>query len=139
MSGKKYTSLLNGKPIEKFNFLQPKLQNYFGILKKRIVCNYEIPDHYLFPDRYIGVKTIDFKAGVELKIQQIAMTMMGFLSKYHFISSWKFFIPLILLANRFLSIFGSDHGLFFVIFYFEFYLICLKLFHRSRLENYLIN
>jgi hypothetical protein len=109
--GKPYKVLKNGEWRSTYGYLNMKLQTFLGLHTSRIVSDFNVPDLTLLPQKYPSLKTVDFKAGVELKLQQLGMTWMGWLTKNRIFSAWSklgsiAFEP----VRRFFAIFGGEEG-----------------------------
>lgn len=90
-------------------------QLHVGIpLGKRWLANVDIPDLELFPERYNGVNTVRFQAGLELGLLHNTMALMALLTKAGLVNNWaKYTHPILRLSHLFDG-FGTDLGGMFV-------------------------
>ena len=72
------------------------------------VC--DVPDLALFPERYGGVRTVNFYAGAELRLLHAAIWALGWLVRARVMASAAWLAPLATVAAGWLNMFGSDRS-----------------------------
>jgi len=82
----------------------------FARLRSRFGALCDIPDLTLFPKRYIGVKTVIFRAALEVGLAQRAFAVMAFLRRIHLLPRLNHFARLIHAASRPFDLLGTKLG-----------------------------
>lgn len=77
-TGKGFSTIQRGKPLQIFGWQGLKARRY-SQLGWRLLGNCDIPDLALFPDRYPGIKTIRFYAGLEIPFIHITLWSLSWL------------------------------------------------------------
>jgi saccharopine dehydrogenase-like NADP-dependent oxidoreductase len=102
-------------------WIDARLQNVYGWcdatrysypapVAGRWLSRCDVPDLELFPTRYAGVKTVTFRAGLELAPLHIGMCTLAWLKRMGLISDWaRYAQPLHRIGNL-CKRFGSDSG-----------------------------
>jgi Saccharopine dehydrogenase NADP binding domain len=75
-------------------------------------CN--VPDLTLFPNRYTDVRTVDFKAGVEVSLFHFGLWALSWGSRWGLIRRPEMLTGGLLAAKRYMGFLGSDIGGMFV-------------------------
>jgi saccharopine dehydrogenase-like NADP-dependent oxidoreductase len=70
----------------------------------------DVPDPLLFPVRYGGVKTVTFRAGLELRALHAGMNVLAFLRRRGLIRDWSRYAPPLKKISDGCKYFGSDAG-----------------------------
>lgn len=111
-AGKAFTTLINGKMTEVFGWLGLKSRKFWG-LNQRLLCNCDIPDLAIFPKRYPTLKTIRFKAGLEIKILHLILTFLSSLVRLKIIKSLQSWAKIMVKISYLFDPFGkSDSGFY---------------------------
>jgi hypothetical protein len=84
--------------------------DFGGPVGRRWLANVDIPDLELFPDRYAGVRTVHFQAGLELPLLHHCMVAMAGLAKAGVVADWSPWAAAMLKARQPLMAFGTDIG-----------------------------
>lgn len=75
-AGKPFKTLINGSMKEVYGWMDIKWRHFWN-LNLRGLSNCDIPDLEIFPKRYPSLKTIRFRAGLELKTLQISLAFLS--------------------------------------------------------------
>jgi saccharopine dehydrogenase-like NADP-dependent oxidoreductase len=113
-AGKPFTTLVNGKMTEVFGWLGLKSRKFWG-LNQRLLCNCDIPDLAIFPARYPTLKTIIFKAGLELKILHLILTFLSALVRLKIIKSLQPWAKMMVKISFLFDPFGKSNSGFYMI------------------------
>ncbi|WP_288129240.1 saccharopine dehydrogenase NADP-binding domain-containing protein [Microbulbifer sp.] len=109
-TGHPFTVLREGKWVEQYGWMDPRRLNFGKVIGKRWLANIDIPDLELFPDRYPGIKSVNFQAGIELPLIHFSMVFMAQLAKLGLVKSWESLtVPIFRFSELFKS-FGTDVG-----------------------------
>jgi len=76
----------------------------------RLAAACDVPDLELFPQRYPGVRTVEFRAAPELGIQTLAIALMAFLRRAGLPLPLERWAGLVNHAASLLDRFGTDRG-----------------------------
>ncbi|MGH8807956.1 MAG: saccharopine dehydrogenase NADP-binding domain-containing protein [Noviherbaspirillum sp.] len=76
----------------------------------RWFANCDIPDLRLFPQRYPGVRSVIFRAGLELPILHLGTWMMSWLSRYGLVRNWADYASGLKKASECFLRYGSTRG-----------------------------
>ena len=113
-AGKPFKTLQNGKMVEIFGWLGLKVRKLWG-LNYRLLCNCDIPDLAIFPKRYPTLKTINFKAGLELKILHLILTFLSFLVRLKIIKSLQPWAKFMVKISYLFDPFGKSNSGFYML------------------------
>jgi saccharopine dehydrogenase-like NADP-dependent oxidoreductase len=93
-----------------YGWLGLKRYRYPAPVGTRWLSYCDVPDLELFPARYPGLKTIDFRAGLELPLLHLGMSAMALCKRLGLVRDWsRYALPLKKLSDS-LRRFGSDAG-----------------------------
>ena len=109
-TGHGFPVLEQGEWGEKFGWMSPRKLNFGNGIGKRWLANVDVPDLELLPQRYSGVQTVNFQAGLELPFLHFGMVFMAFLAKRNFVKDWSIFTPFIFKSSEIFKCFGTDTG-----------------------------
>lgn len=117
--GHPFTCWRNGDWSKAYSWQELRRYDYnkalgFKKLGKRSLANVDIPDLELFPERYAGVNTVKFGAGVELRGLHYLLCLMSWLSRLRLIWSWGFCASVINRISHWFDWMGSDVGGMFI-------------------------
>jgi saccharopine dehydrogenase-like NADP-dependent oxidoreductase len=112
-AGKAFSRLKNGEMEDVYGWLGLERRLFWG-LGQRLLGYCDIPDLALFPKRYPDVKTITFKAGLELKILQIGLWMMAGLHRYKLFPQPALFSKMLLKMAALFDFLGQDNSGFYM-------------------------
>ena len=107
--GKTYKTLQNGKPVDIIGW-QDITPVTFPNVGKRYVSNCDIPDLELFPKLYPSLKTINFKAGLELDLFQFSLLGMSYMTQLGLVKNWSNFASTLKTMSEWFINMGSTRG-----------------------------
>lgn len=93
-----------------YGWMDSRYRDFGGVVGRRLVANVDIPDLELFPERYKGVDTVRFQAGLELPFLHHTMEIMAWLAKIRVVADWSVFARLIVKMSEWFIGFGTDTG-----------------------------
>jgi len=107
--GMPFQVLVGGKWATKYGWQDMKTQRYPDLgLRLSGAC--DVPDLGLLPEYIDGVDTVTFHASLEAKWEQIALWLMGWLTRAGVIKTWDRFVPTFQwMYDRLINL-GSDVG-----------------------------
>jgi NAD(P)-dependent dehydrogenase (short-subunit alcohol dehydrogenase family) len=108
-AGKPFKWLKDGAPVDAWGWQELRRLHFTGV-GTRWAAACDVPDLELFPARYPGVKTVQFRAALELGIQHFALWLLAVVRRGRIplpIERWAG--PLNRLASL-LDVFGSEKG-----------------------------
>ncbi len=112
-AGKPFYTLINGENKEVYGWLGLGWRKFWGLgLRPMGYC--DIPDLSIFPQRYPGLKNIQFKAGLEIKIIHLTLTGLAYLVKMGWIKSLQAYAKVLLRLSHFFDMFGTDDSGFYM-------------------------
>lgn len=101
--------LVGGKWVTRYGWQDMKTQRYPDLgLRLSGAC--DVPDLSLLPEYVDGVDTVTFHASLEAKWEQIALWLMGWLTRAGAVKTWDRFVPAFQWMNDRLINLGSDVG-----------------------------
>ena len=109
-TGHPFSVLNQGKWVEIFGWMNPRKLDFGKTIGKRWLANIDIPDLELFPQRYRGVSSVKFQAGLELPILHFGMVAMAFLAKVGIVKNWAPLTNPIFNTSELFKRFGTDTG-----------------------------
>ena len=112
-AGKPIQTLIDGQMQNVYGWLGLKWRRFWG-LNLRSLGNCDVPDLELFPERYPNIKTIRFRAGLELKLLHLCLWAMSGLVKLRVLPSLQPLAPLLLKVSFLFDIFGKDDSGFYI-------------------------
>lgn len=113
-AGRPFTTLIEGKKIDIFGWLDLKFYKFWG-LGWRPLGNCNVPDLEIFPSRYPDLKTIRFRAGIEIKMLHIGLFLLSWLVRLRLICSLKFAAKTLLKVSRLFDLIGKDDSGFYML------------------------
>lgn len=108
-----------GAPINIWRDSKPAIvYGWFGAIRYKFpdpvgvrwLSDCDVPDLELFPQRYHSVKSVRFRAGLELPLLQGGMVVMSALRRLGCITNWSRYALPLKNASEWFRLFGSDHG-----------------------------
>ncbi|MBQ0732203.1 MAG: saccharopine dehydrogenase, partial [Oleispira antarctica] len=109
-TGHPFNVLNDGQWIKRYGWMSARRLNFGKVIGRRWLANIDIPDLELLPNRYKGVKTVSFQAGLELPLLHLGMVFMALLAKIGLIKDWSIFTRLIFNASEIFKRLGTDTG-----------------------------
>lgn len=107
--GKPFPALLDGEWVTLHGWQNMKTQRY-PALGFRLSAACDVPDLGVFPESIDGLRTVTFHAALEAKWEQLALWLMGGLTRLRIIKDWSRFVPAFLWVSDRLIKLGSDTG-----------------------------
>ncbi len=112
-AGKPFETLIGGEMQTVYGW-QDLVRRSFGQLGKRWLANCDVPDLSLFPKRYKDLKTIRFRAGLEVPLLQLGFWGLTWLVRVGLIRNMAALAPPMLRLSRLFDPFGSDTSGFYM-------------------------
>ncbi len=110
-AGKPFTTKINGIMKTIFGWQDLTARKY-PELGWRLLGNCDIPDLALFPLRYPGIKTIRFRAGLEVPLLHMGLWMLSWLVRQGLVKTLRpLALPFHKIASLF-NVFGTDRSAF---------------------------
>lgn len=109
-TGRPFRVLQQGRWVERHGWMNPRRLDFGGPVGRRWLANIDIPDLELFPERYPGVQSVRFQAGLELPVLHHIMVALAGLARVRLVDSWSGWGRRMLRARQPLMAFGSDVG-----------------------------
>lgn len=113
--GRPIAVLRDGRPNTVYGW-QGLSQHVFPVLGKRWLGHCDIPDLTLFPQRYPSLKTIDFRAGVEVPLFHFSLWLLSWMVRWRLLSRLAALATSMLAVKRRLDWLGTDKGGMFMTF-----------------------
>lgn len=107
--GKPFQVLSNGNWVTMHGWQNMKMQHY-PALGSRWSAACDVPDLGLLPGYVPECETVTFHAALEAKWEQIALWLMGWLTRMHIVRDWDKLLPLFRWMSSRLINLGSDTG-----------------------------
>jgi len=107
--GKPFTMLVDGDWTSMYGWQDLRIQRY-PRLGTRLSGACDVPDLGLLPTYVPGVRTVTFHAALEASWEQIALWLMGWLTRFHLVLNWGRFAPAFKRLSDRLNRLGSDTG-----------------------------
>lgn len=112
-AGKPFKTLIGGEMQIVHGWQGLKYHKFSG-LGRRPLGYCDIPDLQLFPARYPGLRTLEFRAGTELSALHLGLWLLSWPVRWHVVKSLDpLAAPLLKLAKKF-DIFGTDRSGFYM-------------------------
>ncbi|MFK7903016.1 MAG: saccharopine dehydrogenase family protein [Nitratireductor sp.] len=112
-AGKPFTTLIDGEMQNVYGWLGLKWRHFWR-LNLRPLGNCDIPDLELFPKRYKDLKTIRFRAGLELKVLHLCLVALSSLVRFGVLSSLQPLSKLLLRISFLFDWMGKDDSGFYM-------------------------
>ncbi|MDH4560814.1 saccharopine dehydrogenase NADP-binding domain-containing protein [Pseudomonas sp. BN411] len=109
-TGHPFPALDDGRWRDRHGWMDARRIDFGGSVGRRWLANVDIPDLELFPERYAGVRTVHFQAGLELPLLHHCMVAMAGLAKAGVVADWSPWAAAMLKARQPLMAFGTDIG-----------------------------
>jgi len=109
-TGHPFTTWVNSRWVEVYGWMDSIVQDFGTPIGKRHLANIDIPDLELFPERYEGLETLRFRAGLELAPMHKFMGFMAWMAKKKIIKSWAPFARMSVIVSNWFYRFGTDIG-----------------------------
>ena len=109
-TGRPFKVLEHGEWQNRYGWMSPRKVTFVGPVGTRWLANVDIPDLELFPQRYQGVQTVRFQAGLELRFLHFVMVGMAFLAKLGIVRNWAPLAKPVFKTSELFASFGSDVG-----------------------------
>lgn len=109
-TGHPFKVLNAGEWVNRYGWMSARKLNFGHVIGTRWLANIDIPDLELLPERYLGVKTVNFQAGLELPFLHLGMVLMALLAKIGLVKNWSILTRLIFNSSEILKNFGTDTG-----------------------------
>ncbi len=106
--GKPVPVLRDGEWTTEYGWRHLRWIDHPACARRAAIC--DVPDLWLFPDRYPGVKTVTFHAGLELAWQQWGMWSMAWLARLRLVADWSAHAGFFARLSTCLVSLGSDVG-----------------------------
>ena len=107
--GQPFQVLVDGDWVTKYGWQDLRTQHY-PALGSRMSGTCDVPDLSLLPDYVVGTRTVTFHAALEASWEQLALWLMGWLTRMHIVKDWQRFVPSFhWISSRLISL-GSDIG-----------------------------
>lgn len=113
-AGKPFTTLIEGKMQPVYGWLGLTWRHFWK-LNLRSLGNCDIPDLELFPKRYPTLKTIRFRAGLELKLLHLILTGLSWLVRIRLVPSIQPLSKLLLRISFLFDSIGKDDSGFYML------------------------
>lgn len=107
--GKPFTMLVDGDWTRMHGWQNLRIQRY-PQLGTRLSGACDVPDLGLLPTYVSGIRTVTFHAALEAWWEQIALWVMGWLTRLHLVLDWGRFAPAFKRLSDRLNRLGSDTG-----------------------------
>lgn len=113
-AGKPFKTLIHGKMQNVYGWLDLKWRKFWQ-LGWRPMGSCDIPDLEIFPTRYPDLKTIRFRAGLELKMLHLMLCGLSWLVRFRLIPSLQPFAKHLLKISFLFDPFGNDNSGFYMV------------------------
>ena len=110
-AGKPFTTLVGGKMRAIYGW-QGLTARKYPELGWRLLGNCDIPDLALFPQRYPGLKSIRFRAGLEVPLLHLGLWMLSWLVRARLVGALRPLAPFLFHVAPFFDFFGTDRSAF---------------------------
>jgi saccharopine dehydrogenase-like NADP-dependent oxidoreductase len=109
MAGRPFSTLRRGRMVTVYGW-SDRIRFSVPGAGARYASRCDVPDLDLFPRRYPGLLTQDFRAGVEVKLFHLGLSALAALTKRGTVAAPEAFAPVLLRAKRALWFIGSNVG-----------------------------
>lgn len=107
--GKPFRVLVDGRWVRRYGWQDLRVQRY-PRLGRRLSGACDVPDLGLIPKYVAGVRTVTFHAALEAPWEQLALWLMGWLTRSRVVVDWGQFAPAFKRLSDRLMRLGSDRG-----------------------------
>jgi len=109
-TGYPFSIFNHGQWCNAYGWMNPRLEDFGGVLGRRWLSNVDVPDLELFPERYSVTRSVRFQAGLELPVLHLSMVLMAAMARIGLIRNWSTLTkPLVKTSELFMR-YGSDQG-----------------------------
>jgi len=108
--GKPFAVWHEGRWQMRFGWQDGVVENYSAPVGRRRLANCDIPDLALFTERYRGVQSVRFRAGLELGLLHQGLSLLSWLVRARLVPPMAQFARPLKAMSEWLLPFGSDHG-----------------------------
>ena len=112
--GKPFTTLIDGVWRKVFGWQDIQLKQFSG-LGWRLLGNCDVPDLELFPKRYPELKTIRFKAGIEVKSLHTLLWLFSWGARWKWINNLQRSASLFHNIAKLFNFFGTSNSAFYML------------------------
>lgn len=105
-AGKPFTTLQGGREVTVYGWQSLKARKYPG-LGWRLLGNCDVPDLALFPERYPGLKSLRFRAGLEVPALHMGLWALSWLVRAGIVNTLRPLASAMLRAGKWFDVFGS--------------------------------
>jgi NAD(P)-dependent dehydrogenase (short-subunit alcohol dehydrogenase family) len=112
-AGKPFPTLIDGEMRPVYGWMGLTWRRFWR-LNLRPMGNCDVPDLVLFPQRYPELKTLRFRAGLELKIIHLTLVALSSLVRVKLLPSLQPLSKFLLKASYFFDTFGKDNSGFYM-------------------------
>lgn len=112
--GKPFPCWQQGHWQQIFGWQNLRFHNYPSPIGRRWLANCDVPDLYLFPERYAKVRSVTFGAGLELKILHLGLWLFSWLTRCRIVHNWRAYARALKRMSEWFSHMGSDDGVMHV-------------------------
>ncbi|WP_271410325.1 saccharopine dehydrogenase family protein [Pseudomonas sp. Q1-7] len=109
-TGHPFPVLIDGHWRARRGWMDARRVDFGDPVGRRWLANIDIPDLELFPERYAGVRSVRFQAGLELPLLHHCMVAMAAATKAGLVADWSPWAAAMLKARQPLMAFGTDTG-----------------------------
>jgi hypothetical protein len=109
-TGHPFKELQAGMWVDAFGWMASRKLDFGSPVGKRWLANVDVPDLELFPERYVGVQTVRFQAGLELSVLHMGMGFMAWLARRKLVADWSVLTRPIVALSKLFNYFGTDTG-----------------------------
>ena len=109
-TGHPFKVLNDGQWVNRYGWMSARRLNFGKVIGRRWLANIDIPDLELLPERYKGVKTVNFQAGLELPFLHLGMVFMALLAKIGWVKDWSVLTRFIFNSSEIFKRLGTDTG-----------------------------
>lgn len=108
--GKPIAIWIDGRWQQRFGWGDGVVEHYAAPVGKRHLANCEVPDLTLFPARYEGIKSVQFRAGLELGLLHHGLVLLSWLVRAGVMPPMARYARSLKRISEWLLPFGSDAG-----------------------------
>lgn len=108
--GKPFRQWRDGRWIDVYGWQGLVRRRYPSPMGRRWLSYCNVPDLSLFPQRYPGVRDIEFRAGLELWPLHLGTWTLSWLARWRLVNDWSRYAPTLLRISEWLTRMGSDIG-----------------------------
>ncbi len=109
-TGHPFSTWVDSQWVQVYGWMDSIVKDFGQPIGSRHLANIDIPDLELFPERYTALKTLRFRAGLELVPMHKFMVFMAWLAQKGIVKNWAPFARMSLIISNWFYQFGSDIG-----------------------------